>query len=80
MLTVYKVYFLNSFLVYLSYFEYILGARRGPATLVSGGDDSTVRLWDTRKRNNVALLQSKYQVCYTLIIKNANVMGYFFLC
>ncbi|KAB0795078.1 hypothetical protein PPYR_11917 [Photinus pyralis] len=38
------------------------GARRGPQTLVSGSDDSTIRLWDTRKRNSVSTISTPYQV------------------
>ncbi|KAF2896925.1 hypothetical protein ILUMI_09249 [Ignelater luminosus] len=40
----------------------VQGTRRGPHTLVSGGDDSTVRMWDIRKRNNVTSINSTYQV------------------
>lgn len=40
----------------------VRGARRGLQTLASGGDDSTVKIWDTRKKNCAATLNSSYQV------------------
>jgi Prp8 binding protein len=36
-------------------------ARRG-TTVVSGSDDGTIKIWDTRRRGAVATLDSKYQV------------------
>lgn len=40
----------------------VQGARRGPQILVSGSDDSTVKMWDTRKRNSIASFNTNYQV------------------
>lgn len=40
----------------------VQGARRGPQILVSGSDDSTVKMWDTRKRNALASFNGEYQV------------------
>ncbi|KRT79310.1 translation initiation factor eIF2A, partial [Oryctes borbonicus] len=40
----------------------VQGARRGPQLLVSGGDDSTVRLWDIRKKIPAATMSTAYQV------------------
>lgn len=40
----------------------VQGARRGPQILVSGSDDSTVKMWDTRKRNSIASFNCNYQV------------------
>ncbi|KAI4456008.1 u5 small nuclear ribonucleoprotein 40 kda protein [Holotrichia oblita] len=40
----------------------VQGARRGPQLLVSGSDDSTVRLWDIRKKIPVSTMSTTYQV------------------
>lgn len=43
------------------------GTRRGPQLLCSGGDDSTLRMWDTRKKQCVATMNTIYQtttVCF----------------
>ncbi|XP_037079851.1 U5 small nuclear ribonucleoprotein 40 kDa protein-like isoform X2 [Pollicipes pollicipes] len=40
----------------------VSAARRGPTQLCSGGDDSTVRVWDGRKKTPSATLQTTYQV------------------
>jgi len=40
----------------------VSSARRGPTLLCSGGDDSTVRLWDGRKKTPTTTLQATYQV------------------
>lgn len=47
----------------------VQGARRGPQVLVSGSDDSTIKTWDTRKRNCTASISNTYQVlkCFILI-------------
>ncbi|XP_077285600.1 U5 small nuclear ribonucleoprotein 40 kDa protein [Arctopsyche grandis] len=45
-----------------AYVNSIHGNRRGPQMLVSGSDDSTVKIWDTRKRNVVSTMNSNYQV------------------
>lgn len=37
-------------------------ARRGPQTIVSGSDDATVKLWDTRKKNFISSIDNSYQV------------------
>lgn len=37
-------------------------ARRGPQILVSGSDDSTIKLWDARKKNPTASMHATYQV------------------
>lgn len=38
------------------------GARRGPQILVSGSDDATIKLWDSRKKNCTATMNSVYPV------------------
>ncbi|XP_052870331.1 U5 small nuclear ribonucleoprotein 40 kDa protein isoform X1 [Anopheles cruzii] len=38
------------------------GARRGPTLIVSGSDDSTIKIWDARKRNVVNTFDNGYQV------------------
>jgi len=40
----------------------VQGNRRGPQMLISGSDDSTIKIWDTRKRNVVSSLNNNYQV------------------
>lgn len=40
----------------------VQGARRGPQIMVSGGDDSTIRLWDNRKKQCTSTINSSYQV------------------
>lgn len=40
----------------------VQGARRGPQILASGSDDTTVKMWDTRKRNCIASFNNNYQV------------------
>jgi Prp8 binding protein len=37
-------------------------ARRGPPLLVSGSDDGSIRIWDTRQKNEIQTLQSTYPV------------------
>ncbi|CAH0400702.1 unnamed protein product [Chilo suppressalis] len=44
----------------------VSGARRGPELLVSGSDDNTIKLWDARKRNPIASLDSSYPVTSVL--------------
>ncbi|KAF7286829.1 U5 small nuclear ribonucleoprotein 40 kDa protein [Rhynchophorus ferrugineus] len=39
----------------------IQGARRGPQLMVSGGDDSTVRIWDQRKKQPTITMNTVYQ-------------------
>lgn len=40
----------------------VRGARRGPQLLVSGSDDSTVKIWDTRKKQATTNFNATYQV------------------
>ncbi|KAF0307880.1 U5 small nuclear ribonucleoprotein [Amphibalanus amphitrite] len=40
----------------------VSSARRGPTLLCSGGDDSTVRIWDGRRKTPTSTLQTTYQV------------------
>ncbi|EFA09115.1 U5 small nuclear ribonucleoprotein 40 kDa protein [Tribolium castaneum] len=40
----------------------VQGARRGPQMLVSGSDDTTIKLWDIRKKQSVTTFNSNYQV------------------
>lgn len=39
----------------------IQGARRGPQLMCSGGDDSTLRIWDSRKKQCVSTMNTVYQ-------------------
>ncbi|XP_035908802.1 U5 small nuclear ribonucleoprotein 40 kDa protein [Anopheles stephensi] len=38
------------------------GARRGPTLIVSGSDDSSIKIWDARKRHVVSTFDNAYQV------------------
>uniref|UniRef100_A0A182VUY4 U5 small nuclear ribonucleoprotein 40 kDa protein n=1 Tax=Anopheles minimus TaxID=112268 RepID=A0A182VUY4_9DIPT len=38
------------------------GARRGPTLIVSGSDDSSIKIWDARKRHVVSTFDNTYQV------------------
>uniref|UniRef100_A0A182K0N9 U5 small nuclear ribonucleoprotein 40 kDa protein n=1 Tax=Anopheles christyi TaxID=43041 RepID=A0A182K0N9_9DIPT len=38
------------------------GARRGPTLIVSGSDDSSIKIWDARKRHVVSTFDNSYQV------------------
>lgn len=40
----------------------VQGARRGVQTLVSGSDDSTIKVWDGRKRYAIHTLDNSFQV------------------
>ncbi|RZB40011.1 WD40 domain containing protein [Asbolus verrucosus] len=40
----------------------VQGARRGPQLMVSGSDDTTIKLWDTRKKQAITTFNSNYQV------------------
>ncbi|KAJ8973181.1 hypothetical protein NQ317_007157 [Molorchus minor] len=39
----------------------VQGARRGPQIMCSGGDDNTVKIWDTRKKLAVASMNTTFQ-------------------
>ncbi|CAG9838011.1 unnamed protein product [Diabrotica balteata] len=46
----------------------VQGARRGPQLMCSGGDDNTVKVWDTRKKQSVFSINTPYQttaVCFS---------------
>lgn len=45
-----------------SFVNSVQGARRGPQMMVSGSDDTTIKLWDTRKKQAVTTFNSTYQV------------------
>lgn len=45
-----------------SFVNSVSGARRGPTQLCSGSDDSTIRIWDPRKRGQCTTLNNTYQV------------------
>lgn len=47
-----------------SFVNSIAGARRGPTQLCSGSDDSTIRVWDPRKRGQCYTLNNTYQVLF----------------
>uniref|UniRef100_A0A182NEF8 U5 small nuclear ribonucleoprotein 40 kDa protein n=1 Tax=Anopheles dirus TaxID=7168 RepID=A0A182NEF8_9DIPT len=38
------------------------GARRGPTLIVSGSDDSSIKIWDARKRHVISTFDNSYQV------------------
>ncbi|XP_050087210.1 U5 small nuclear ribonucleoprotein 40 kDa protein [Anopheles aquasalis] len=38
------------------------GARRGPTLIVSGSDDSSIKIWDARKRHVISTFDNTYQV------------------
>ncbi|XP_063903689.1 U5 small nuclear ribonucleoprotein 40 kDa protein-like [Zophobas morio] len=40
----------------------VQGARRGAQMMVSGSDDTTVKLWDTRTQQTISTFNSNYQV------------------
>jgi Prp8 binding protein len=40
----------------------VQGARRGPQLMVSGSDDTTIKLWDIRKKQAITTFNSNYQV------------------
>ncbi|XP_011340428.1 U5 small nuclear ribonucleoprotein 40 kDa protein isoform X2 [Ooceraea biroi] len=48
--------------LYTASTDMTLGARRGPTLLCSGSDDSTIRIWDPRKRGQCYTLNNTYQV------------------
>lgn len=45
-----------------SFVNSVHGTRRGTQMLVSGSDDSTIKVWDARRRNALTTLNNKYQV------------------
>ncbi|KAL7288788.1 hypothetical protein TKK_0016767 [Trichogramma kaykai] len=45
-----------------SFVNSVCGTRRGVTQLCSGGDDSTIRIWDPRKKTHCHLLNNTYQV------------------
>ncbi|XP_065346761.1 U5 small nuclear ribonucleoprotein 40 kDa protein [Cloeon dipterum] len=46
-------------------------ARRGPSMFVSGSDDGTVRVWDSRRKQQATTLNSGYQVIAVTFNDNA---------
>lgn len=44
-----------------SFVNTIQGARRGPQLMCSGSDDSTIKIWDTRKKQSVSSMNTVYQ-------------------
>lgn len=51
-----------------SFVNSVSGARRGPTLLCSGSDDSTIRVWDPRKRGQSYTLNNTYQVYLNLFL------------
>lgn len=55
-----------------SFVNSVSGARRGITQLCSGSDDSTIRVWDPRKRGQCYTLNNTYQVFFIVFIIVSN--------
>ena len=61
-----------------SYVNSVFPSRRGDPMIVSGSDDSSIKVWDQRKRNAVQTINNVYQVeMIYIVIKTLEFLSLF---